>query len=212
MPNFFYQVGSVTTTKPWPRPTYDRVRRFFLDETIQQLAEKYNIHIVGGFLYNKLTWDVDLALVYNYNDQTDWSIIESDIDIINDTALNTYNLLLDVCLLKSVYPITIDQVRSYDEMHVLIKPGYHKKILNNNLEFEHDLLKSTSAEYGKITRLGKYLVKSDRRGFKYPKKYIDNVSKIKDIDKVIHSIKYLDFLNMSEEDYQAVRIELNETI
>ena len=212
MLNFFYQVGSVITTKPWYRPTYDRVRGFFLDETIQPLAKRYNIHIVGGFLYNKLTWDLDLALVYDYDDQTNWSLIEEDIDTINDTALNRHGLLLDACLVNKIHPLPTELYRTHEAMHILIKSGYRKKIVNDKIEFEHDPLKLINSSNGKIIQLGKYLVKSDRRGLRYAEKYTNMVFRIKNRDEAIEHLNYIDFLNMSEEDYQVIRIELNETI
>ena len=212
MNSFFYQIGSVTTTKPWPRPTYDRVRNFFLDKDIQPLAEKYNIHIVGGFLYNKPTWDIDLAFVYNYNDQTDWSLVEADINTINNIALNVYGLMLDICVVNKIHPLPTDLMRNQDDSHVIIKIGYYKKVIDDKIQFEYNLLETSKPTYGKIIKLGKYLVKTDRRGIEYSKKYTDMISRISNIDQAIESLSYFNFLSMSEQEYLDVKIDLNETI
>ena len=212
MNSFFYQIGSATTTKPWPRPTYDRVRNFFLDKDIQPLAEKYNIHIVGGFLYNKPTWDIDLAFVYNYNDQTDWSLVETDINTINNIALNVYGLMLDICVVNKIHPLPTNLMRNQDDSHVIIKIGYYKKVIDDKIQFEYNLLETSKPTYGKIIKLGKYLVKTDRRGIEYSKKYTDMISRISNIDQAIESLSYFNFLSMSEQEYLDVKIDLNETI
>jgi len=212
MNSFLYQIGSVTTTRPWPRPTYDRVRNFFLDKDIQPLAEKYNIHIVGGFLYNKLTWDIDLAFVYNYNDQTDWSLVEADIDTINNIALNVHGLMLDICVVNKIHPLPTNLIRNQDDSHIIIKIGYYKKVIDDKIQFEYNLLERSKPTYGKIIKLGKYLVKTDRRGVEYSKKYTDMISRISNIDQAIESLSYLKFLSMSEQEYLDVKIDLNETI
>ena len=93
------------------------------------------------------------------------------------------------------------------------------KLLKKNAKFlildltKNNIYKKYKNSYSlKITQLGKYLVKIDRRGLRYVEKYTDMVFRIKNRDEAIEYLNYIDFLNMSEEDYQAVRIELNETI
>ena len=101
MSDFFYQIGNVTTNKGWNRPTYKNVQSFLRDPKISHILEKYDdVLLIGGFLYAKDTWDLDLYLILNWDENTDWVAAESDLDLLNDTALNYHDLLLDIAISK----------------------------------------------------------------------------------------------------------------
>ena len=65
---FSYQVGTVRTTIPWNRPTYDAIKRFLRDDIVQSVLKKYDAYIIGAVLWNiSETWDIDMFLK-NKND------------------------------------------------------------------------------------------------------------------------------------------------
>ena len=50
--NFFYQAGSVITTKAWYMPTYDNVEQLLND--ISQQNYPYDLYLVGGVANGKI--------------------------------------------------------------------------------------------------------------------------------------------------------------
>ena len=98
---FSYQVGTVITTIPWNRPTYDAIKRFLRDDIVQSVLKKYDAYIIGAVLWNiSETWDIDMFLK-NKNDNhpntlEEFIILENDLNILYDIALNKYSILVDV--------------------------------------------------------------------------------------------------------------------
>jgi len=98
---FSYQVGTVRTTIPWNRPTYDAIKRFLRDDIVQSVLKKYDAYIIGAVLWNiSETWDIDMFLK-NKNDNhpntlEEFIILENDLNILYDIALNKYSILVDV--------------------------------------------------------------------------------------------------------------------
>jgi len=94
---FRYQIGEVSTTRPWPMLTYASVKEFLLDPDCQQIFSKYqNVYIYGHFLWkNFQTWDLDLGLACDF-DIADWSRISSDLHKLYNLALNRHCLLVDI--------------------------------------------------------------------------------------------------------------------
>ena len=120
--------------------------------------------------------------------------------------------MLDICVVNKIHPLPTNLMRNQDDSHVMIKIGYYKKVIDDKIQFEYNLLETSKPTYGKIIKLGKYLVKTDRRGIEYSKKYTDMISRISNIDQAIESLSYFNFLSMSEQEYLDVKIDLNETI
>ena len=96
---FYFQRGSVSTLKPWGRPTYNKVKELSKElKSTTNLFSKYEIYIYGGCLYNmSKTWDLDLFFI---GDSTNNIQLEKDMNIIYDLAFNKYRLLCDIQWLK----------------------------------------------------------------------------------------------------------------
>ena len=94
---FRYQIGEVSTTRPWPMLTYASVKEFLLDPDCQQIFSEYqNVYIYGHFLWkNFQTWDLDLGLACDF-DIADWSRISADLHKLYNLALNRHCLLVDI--------------------------------------------------------------------------------------------------------------------
>jgi len=98
---FSYQVGIVKTTIPWNRPTYDVIKKFLRDDIVQSILKKYDAYIIGAILWDiSKTWDVDISLK-NKNDNhpntlEEFTILENDLHILYDIALNKYSILVDI--------------------------------------------------------------------------------------------------------------------
>lgn len=92
---FYFQRGSVSTLKPWGRPTYNKVKELAKElKSTTNLFSKYEIYIYGGCLYNmSKTWDLDLFFIGNGDDNIQ---LEKDMNIIYDLAFNKYRLLCDI--------------------------------------------------------------------------------------------------------------------
>jgi len=98
---FSYQVGTVRTTIPWNRPTYDAIKRFLRDDIVQSVLKKYDAYIIGAVLWDiSKTWDVDIFLTNQNGDHPntlkDFIILENDLSTLYDIALNKYSILVDV--------------------------------------------------------------------------------------------------------------------
>jgi hypothetical protein len=99
--NFSFQVGSVKTTTPWNRPTYDLIKQFLRDEVVRSVLDKYNSSIIGAVLWNiSETWDVDISLINRSGEHPstleEFITLENDLNTLYDIALNKYSILVDV--------------------------------------------------------------------------------------------------------------------
>lgn len=117
---FYYQVGKTSTTIPWTRPSYEKLKDFLLvlrNDT--SIFDRYSLHIAGGVLYNfNLTWDIDIFL---YGAKQDPTILEQDLHQMYDLSLNRFNILIDVQWCESPsYDISYEELISPDFKHSLI--------------------------------------------------------------------------------------------
>lgn len=92
---FFYQVGKVSTTVPWLRPTYNKLKDFLNEiKSTTNIMNEYDLYLMGGVLFDfDTTWDVDMSLNGKINDI---KALESDLHKMYDLALNKYNMLVDI--------------------------------------------------------------------------------------------------------------------
>ena len=109
MNDFLYQVGSVTTTTKWTRPVYEKIVRFLQDEEVNNILQKYESYIYGGILWDTPTWDLDILLKYEWDESTNWNLVESDFNKLNDIALNKHRLLIDVSMTNTLYELPTKQ-------------------------------------------------------------------------------------------------------
>ena len=92
---FYYQRGSVFTEKPWNRPNYNTLKEFLtvISEKTDILS-RYQIYLMGGVLFDfEKTWDVDLCFTGKIDS---YDILENDMNLMYDVALNHFRLLLDI--------------------------------------------------------------------------------------------------------------------
>jgi|TARA_B100000768_G_scaffold133267_1_gene124036 hypothetical protein len=229
---FFYQVGDVKTYTPWQRPKYNTLIKFFKDPAILKVIERYtDVLLSGGALYEKLTWDLDLLLIYDWNENTDWNQVEEDINVFNDIALNEYGLLLDVSIVNAnfynispvyskqnlieynkdknledwTYPVTTE------DSAILIKILHIKKIINGKVElnnFEKNLL--LTEYHGKVTKLtDSHLYMTDRRGMSHHPKMIDIVMSFKDLSQALPTLSYSKLLSMTSKEFHDSLVHLS---
>ncbi len=139
--SFLYQKGEVSTTTPWRRPTYDKLKTFLIDvQNETNILNDYDVYIMGGVLFDfNTTWDVDMCFVGG--NQTDEKL-ENDLNYITDLALNTHNLLVDVSWYESrpknlTYSGMVENDFIQDNI-IHKKIGYVKKQIGEEIE-ERDL-------------------------------------------------------------------------
>tara|TARA_R110000737_G_scaffold172007_2_gene197513 strand:+ start:1264 stop:1956 length:693 start_codon:yes stop_codon:yes gene_type:complete len=229
MSDFFYQIGNVTTNKGWNRPTHKSVQSFLRDPKISHILEKYDdVLLIGGFLYAKDTWDLDLYLILNWDENTDWVAAESDLDLLNDTALNYHDLLLDIAISKkpnmimtrhelidhnkgkSIEDFTAPRVEG-DDGH-LVKLSRIVKIINGETEIDYNLIVNQSHIYGNVTALTDgYLCLIDRSKMNHNDKTKELIMRTLSSD-FLNNLSYKTFLDMSYPTFLNSRNKLNETI
>lgn len=138
---FLYQRGIVSTTTPWGRPSYNRLKILLSDiQNSTTIFSDYDVYLMGGVLFDfNTTWDVDMCLVGgNHTNEK----IENDLNYITDLALNTHNLLVDVTWYESrpqnlTYSGMVENdFLQQDNIHKKI--GYVKKQIGDDVE-ERDL-------------------------------------------------------------------------
>ena len=94
MGKFHYKVGSVETTTPWLRPTYDRLKNYLIDiRENTDILDKFDLYIYGKCLFDWHTWDVDLYLYGHYENIEE---LESTMNVLYEKALNQHKLLVDI--------------------------------------------------------------------------------------------------------------------
>lgn len=121
---FYFQRGSVSTLKPWGRPTYNKVKELAKElKSTTNLFSKYEIYIYGGCLYNmSKTWDLDLFFI---GDSTDNIQLEKDMNIIYDLGFNKYKLACDI-------QWHVDHVEGFTDT-MFKKTAYIVKQINENV-------------------------------------------------------------------------------
>ncbi len=155
---FLYQKGTVTTVKPWGRPSYQKVRNFltYVNQHTE-ILKNYDVYLMGGVLFDfNTTWDLDLCLVGGT--QTDTKL-EEDLNYLTNLSLNTFNMLLDVIWYESkpgnlTYEKLIeDNFFSHDIVYKKI--GYIKKQIGEDIqETDYRILPD-------VNLLSEYLVQSN---------------------------------------------------
>lgn len=221
MSDFYYQIGSIITEKQWSRPFYEKIRSFLLDETASSILDKYKAVIFGGVLYHQPTWDLDIRLMMDYDDTTDWNIVEKDINTLNDISLNTYNFLTDIGLSKH-YAKTITKQeliednkglpiaswvtrRTKEDDGVMIKIGYEKKLINNIIQIEYD----NPHNHERLT--DGYLIKKDIHHLPHAHKMVKKILSIPEPFNSAVTLTPKAFLSMSREEFYASQIPVHET-
>lgn len=169
---FLYQKGIVTTTKPWGRPTYQKVKNFltYLKQHTD-ILDNYEVYVMGGVLFDfNTTWDLDMCLVGGT--QTDLKL-EEDLNYLTNLSLNTFDMLLDASWYESrpqnlVYSEMVENsFLQQDIQHKKI--GYIKKQIGETIQ-EVDLRTYTDA----IT-LTEYLIQRSYGTIEHTEKMINKV-------------------------------------
>jgi hypothetical protein len=216
---FFYQIGSVITTIPWNRPSFQKIKAFFEDDSISHIIEKYNVHLTGGCLWDFNTWDIDLILIHDWNESTDWNLIEQDMNALNDAALNKHHILLDLTLFDKIdhsfqFP-SKSELKEYNkgrneseyecqrgplEGAIFVKVGYIKKQVGN-------ITQETDLTYNerKQPLTENYLYKNDHRGEPHASKIIQKILKFDESGKFIHYLNYKEFLSMDADTFYKIQ-------
>ena len=210
MRDFSYQIGAVITTKPWSKLTYEKARSFLLDPRVVAITEKYDTYVIGGFLYDKPTWDLDLLLVYDYNESTDWYLIENEFNTLNRIALDEYDILPDITLRKHITILPSKQTviedntgrdiiewvvnRTEDDDNTMIKTMHVKKMANGKL-----LLKVEP--YGTYTKLTQGYLYELILPRVHNHKILKRILELKDGYVPRLNLPVNEFLSMTKEDY-----------
>lgn len=169
---FLYQKGIVTTTKPWGRPTYQKVKNFltYLKQHTD-ILDNYEVYVMGGVLFDfNTTWDLDMCLVGGT--QTDLKL-EEDLNYLTNLSLNTFDMLLDASWYESrpqnlVYSEMVENsFLQQDIQHKKI--GYIKKQIGETIQ-EVDLRTYTDA-----TTLTEYLIQRSYGTIEHTEKMINKV-------------------------------------
>ena len=228
--DFFYLVGNTATNTRWQQPTYDKVQAFFRDPSVLNIFEKYNdVLIVGGFVYTKTTtWDLDLYLILDYNETTEWDAVERDMNALHDLSLNKHRLLIDVNVSKSpnvsFTEHTKEQIISHNKgrdfkhwnfpVHLIeydtcirVSLCRHTKIQNGKLEGHFNMGEHTAEHgftpgvFGKVTKLtDNYLYELDR-SLIGPGRKLMLIVLGTEAPTIDPNLSYKTFLSMSNEEY-----------
>lgn len=150
---FSYQVGIVQTTIPWSRPRYDVIKNFLRDDIVQSVLEKYDAYIIGAALWDiSKTWDVDIFLKNKNgshpNILEEFTILENDLHILYDIALNRYSILVDIHYRTGSHELPTKQeiidynFGNFEKMNEWVYPsnisflyriGYTKKVVGDSV-------------------------------------------------------------------------------
>lgn len=222
MSDFFYQIGSITTTTPWSRPIYEKVVRFLQDEEVNRILQKYDSYIHGGILWDSLTWDLDILLKHEWDESTDWNLVESDFNKLNNIALNTYRLLLDVSMTNALYELptkqyllelnkgkevkdwVVPRVEAAAKEETKIRLCYFKKVMNGEVTEYSETLPHEMITDG-------YLCKVYLAGTNHKSKIANKIMSMPGEQTPLLQLHIKDFLAMSKEEFIRTRNGLIET-
>lgn len=204
---FYYQVGSIFTRLPWARPSYERVQGFFRHDEVMPILKKYSADICGSCLWDmEKTWDLDLSFYLDTLNLYGWNEVESDINKINDVALNQFNILVDVTIRQTpLWLPTKQDIIEYRESgeekiktsgEWIVKIGYVKKVIHDKL-FEYDMSKILEIRKTKLTEGFLYLTTPEY----HQEKIIDRILQSKK-DVLAINLSYASFLSMSKEEFE----------
>lgn len=152
---FYYQVGKVTTKKPWGRPSYQKLKDFFsVIKNETNIMSDYELYLMGGVLLDfNSTWDVDICIV---GEIKDYEVFEEYLHTMYEIALNRFQILIDIQWNKEK-----PRLVSYEELMSgklvlnkikFVKLGYVKKQINGETK-----VKDIREDEG-IVKLTDYLV------------------------------------------------------
>ena len=193
--SFLYQRGIVTTTKPWGKLSYQKVKNYFTYiNKHTDILSKYEVYIMGGVLFDfNTTWDLDICLVGGTQPDTK---IEEDLNYLTNLGLNTFNILVDIIWYEDrpenlVYDTMVSTGFLKQDM-IYKKIGYVKKQIGQTIE-ELDLRNNLD-----IVKLSEYLIQGDINNTVYPEKIINKVKNNLNPVTVI-TFDANDFLSTDEE-------------
>ena len=222
MNDFSYQVGSVTTTTPWTKPLYEKVVGFLQDVDVSNILERYESYIHGGILWDALTWDLDILLKYDWDETTDWDLIEADFNQLNDIALNRHRLLLDVSMANNLYKLPtkqylldlnkgkeikdwiIPRVEAAAKEETKIRLSYFKKVMKGEITEYNE-----TAPHQMIT--GAYLCKIYLAGIDHKPKIANKIMSMPGEQSPLLQLSVKDFLAMSKDEFIEIKNRFNET-
>jgi hypothetical protein len=190
--SFSYQKGKIITEQPWKRPTYSKIKEFLLEiQNTSDIMKDYDLYLIGGVLWDfNTTWDVDISMIGN---PSSYIVLEDYMHYMYDTALNKYNLLIDISWVNTkpediIY--TPDYSFTFD--NDFLKIGYIKKQIGDKFE---EINLNDQLNY---TLCGDYLVKGNFKNKIMKESFIEKVKNNKNpITKVTFSVK--EFLENDEE-------------
>jgi len=168
---FYFQRGSVSTLKPWGRPTYNKVKELAKElKSSTNLFSKYEIYIYGGCLYNmSKTWDLDIFFIGDGDDNIQ---LEKDMNIIYDLAFNKYRLLCDIQWLKEHVDGFIDTTFK--------KTAYMVKQINEDVMIRDQRINNLNDNEFNVKLLTEYLIEGKYHHTKHFRALIaNNYSKLK---------------------------------
>jgi len=189
---FSYQRGKIITENPWKRPTYSKVKEFLFEiQSTSNIMKDYDLYLLGGILwdFNK-TWDVDINLIGN---SASHKVLEDYMHYMYDTALNKYNLLIDIAWVNTKpEDIIYTPDYSFATGGEFLKIGYCRKQIGD--EFEEANL----SDRPNYTLCSDYLVKGNWKHKPYKETFIEKIKNNSNIiTKTTFPVK--EFLENNEE-------------
>ena len=105
--SFFYQIGTVKTTKAWYKPSEEKLVNFINDMKNIENYEKYHLFLVGGVVNGGIgkTNDVDILINGNIDDIFS---LEKFLHNLHDLGLNKHSLLIDAKWVDDVPSCTLE--------------------------------------------------------------------------------------------------------
>lgn len=210
MSDFFYQAGSVTTNTLWTRPFYEKIVGFLQDKNVHTILKKYDAYLHGGILWNTPTWDLDILLKLDWTESTDWNQIETDINNLNNIALNQHRLLLDVSVTNKLYKFLTKQqlaeINRGKSVKDWIVPRLEKDI-KIRLDYFKKIKDGTCIEYFETRPHKKltngHLCEVDLSNVNHDPKIAHKIMSTSDLKPPILQIQVNLFLEMTKEEFMA---------
>jgi len=127
---FFYQIGSVSTSRAWNLPNFDKIQAFLDDVKKLRNYEKYRLFLVGGVMNGGIgkTTDVDILI----NGDLEIREFEAFLHDLHDLGLNVHGLLIDAKWIDKEPAISLEPIRyvAVQFGRVVKKIGEHSSIID----------------------------------------------------------------------------------
>jgi hypothetical protein len=204
-------VGKVKANSQPEPVNYRSAKSFLSDPEVSKILNEYHSCIIGKFLWNEWTFDLDLNL---YFDRYDEEKFENDFYVLYEKAINKHKILIDVSLVdkKEFMPSHLPQKNEivYDEQLSKFVFDIQRTCIRY-VPRETKIKKTVINPYSPDGNVDNIVFNQTENNYLSSTTILNGSQKVlKQIydskkDYLTHSLEVKDFLEMTEEQFNKIK-------